>query len=122
VPKLAGCRVGARLPYRGEVSPRHNRRTGPAAQPRDPDLPGGGAADWRGETYLVRRVSGAGARKPYRCPGCDQEISPGTPHVVVWPTDQPDAEQRRHWHAACWQARDRRAARVHRGRAAPRYG
>ena len=106
------------------MSPRQNRRRdGPAAQTRaSSPLGGDEAAAWRGEPYLVRRLGAAGARKPYRCPGCDQEIRPGTPHLVVWPAHEPDADHRRHWHAACWQARDRRAARVHRGRGAPRYG
>ena len=27
----------------------------------------------------------ARAGKRYRCPGCDQEIPSGVPHVVAWP-------------------------------------
>lgn len=80
------------------------------------------AVDWRGEPYLVRRLTAAGAQKIYRCPGCDQEIRPDTAHLVVWPAYDRDAGDRRHWHAGCWQARDRRAARVQRSRGAPRYG
>ena len=30
-------------------------------------------------------------------------------------------EDRRHWHRACWNAKDRRTTRVHRSRNAPRY-
>ena len=33
--------------------------------------------------WTVRRISGSGSTKPYRCPGCDQEIPPATPHVVA---------------------------------------
>ena len=69
--------------------------------------------------YVVRQVSGA-AGKAYRCPGCDQEVRPATPHVVAWPEGQ--ADDRRHWHAACWTARDRRGVKVQRSKNAPRYG
>jgi hypothetical protein len=58
--------------------------------------------------WVVRAVPGALATKLYRCPGCDQEISPGTAHVVVWPAHAPGAEERRHWHRPCWQGRLRR--------------
>ncbi|MDT4945024.1 MAG: hypothetical protein QOH14_1757 [Pseudonocardiales bacterium] len=77
--------------------------------------------DWRGEEYVVRSVTGAGAAKGYRCPGCDQEIRPGLPHVVAWPAFDAEASDRRHWHTACWAARDRRAPGVKRTRSAPRY-
>jgi hypothetical protein len=75
--------------------------------------------EWRGEDYVVRRITGSASTKPYRCPGCDQSIRPATPHVVAWPEADPDAIDRRHWHTACWAARDRRAARLHKG--SPRY-
>ena len=39
--------------------------------------------DWR-----VRPVTGAAATKSYLCPGCQQQIPPGTPHVVTWPADR----------------------------------
>ena len=76
--------------------------------------------EWRGEDYVVRRITGSASTKPYRCPGCDQQIRPATPHVVVWLAGDaathpmpapPPGEDRRHWHAACWRARDRRTAR-----------
>ena len=76
--------------------------------------------EWRGEDYVVRRITGSTSTKPYRCPGCDQQIRPATPHVVVWLAGDPATlpmpapargEDRRHWHAACWRARDRRTAR-----------
>lgn len=68
-------------------------------------------ADFRGVGYTVRTVSGQAATKPYRCPGCDQLVPAGTPHVVVWPYDDVDAADRRHWHTPCWGARERRRPR-----------
>jgi len=70
--------------------------------------------------HVVRSVSGAGHGKGYRCPGCDQLMPGAQPHVVAWPEGRPD--DRRHWHTACWSARGRRGANLHRGRNAPRYG
>ena len=68
--------------------------------------------------FVVRSVAGTPGRT-YRCPGCDQEIRPGTPHVVTWPAYPRDsdlepwdtdsaADLRRHWHTTCWRARGRR--------------
>lgn len=54
----------------------------------------------------LRPIYGDAARKPYRCPGCNQDIPPGTAHVVVVPLTDPG--QRRHWHRACWEHRHRR--------------
>ncbi|HEV7862244.1 MAG TPA: hypothetical protein VGR20_06065 [Acidimicrobiia bacterium] len=48
----------------------------------------------------VRHVQPYEATKEYRCPGCNQEIRPGTGHKVVVPLDAPDL--RRHWHTSCW--------------------
>lgn len=63
-----------------------------------------------GYDYEVRSVSADRAVKTYRCPGCDHEIRPGTPHVVVWPADMGEsgAEDRRHWHTPCWTHRSTR--------------
>ena len=63
--------------------------------------------------WFVRPVSGAAAGKAYRCPGCDQEVRAGVPHVVAWPADGPRSDdgalgERRHWHTPCWAARRRR--------------
>ncbi|HWM59214.1 MAG TPA: hypothetical protein VNO83_15390 [Pseudonocardia sp.] len=59
--------------------------------------------------WLVRSVPGAASTKPYRCPGCDQLIPAGAPHVVAWPAAEfGSVEDRRHWHASCWAARHRR--------------
>ncbi|WP_420821628.1 hypothetical protein [Pseudonocardia acidicola] len=59
--------------------------------------------------WQVRQVPGASSVKDYRCPGCDQLIPAGTPHVVTWPAgDYGSVEERRHWHLPCWNARHRR--------------
>ncbi len=68
--------------------------------------------EWAGEEWVARRISGSASTKPYRCPGCDQEIRPATPHVVAWPAQTGRGlEDRRHWHTACWSARERRRPR-----------
>jgi hypothetical protein len=111
------------------VSPRRNRpRDG--ASPSEPVSDGGGGPDrfglqrtesWQGEEWFVRMVSGAAAAgKRYRCPGCDQEIPSGVPHVVAWP-EYGGVDDRRHWHKACWNAKDRRTTKVQRSRNAPRH-
>jgi hypothetical protein len=62
--------------------------------------------------WVVQKVTGSAATKPYRCPGCDQEIPPATPHTVAFSSDDPKGlEHRRHWHTPCWAARDRRGPR-----------
>ena len=61
---------------------------------------------FHGEDYVVRRVTGSAATKPYRCPGCQQVIRPGISHLVVVPDGE--ADMRRHWHGPCWR-RERRA-------------
>jgi hypothetical protein len=97
------------------VSPRKARRL-PAGLPRKPrgglprsrPQPGGDEDDGdslrlgpeRIESapdgdWVVRAMPGAASVKTYRCPGCDQEITPG-------------AEDRRHWHRPCWDGRLRR--------------
>lgn len=68
------------------------------------------AESWPDGAWVVRPVTGAAATKPYRCPGCDQVILPGVPHLVVWPADSRGVEDRRHWHRVCWQQRLRRRA------------
>ena len=89
--------------------PRHNRsRRARPAQPERP-LPAGWQRASEDGEWLVRQVSGAQATKTYRCPGCDHEIRPGTPHVVAWPAiEHGSIADRRHWHGGCWQARGRR--------------
>jgi hypothetical protein len=105
------------------VSPRRAERR-PAGEPGKPRRAqrrkGGPAAEdaarlgppqleeWPDGAWIVRQVPGAAATKLYRCPGCDQELQPGTAHVVVWPAGTNSAEGRRHWHNACWRRRPRR--------------
>lgn len=87
---------------------------GPGAGRRAEPVEEAGDGDW-----VVRPLTGSSTGKTYRCPSCDQEIRPGTPHVVTWPAYARDsdlepwdtdsaADLRRHWHTACWRARDRR--------------
>ena len=85
------------------------------------------------DEWVVRQVTGSASTRAYRCPGCDQEIRPATPHVVAWPAsfreddgiegeaDEVGLSERRHWHTACWRARGRRGPKTQRGRNAPRY-
>jgi hypothetical protein len=63
--------------------------------------------------WVVRGMPGEATVKTYRCPGCDQEIPPGTAHLVVWPAYTPGLAERRHWHRPCW---DRRLRHHPRGR------
>ncbi|GGK85986.1 hypothetical protein Sme01_39290 [Sphaerisporangium melleum] len=101
------------------MSPRRARRADPRADPRggkgrgrdaprplEDALRGmerveeGPDGEWK-----VRNVSGAASGKVYRCPGCDQEIPSGLPHVVSWPNWVGGEGERRHWHTACWRKR-----------------
>lgn len=84
-PGVKGGEEGAEVPA---------LRLGPERVESGPD------GDW-----VVRPVPGAASVKTYRCPGCDQEISPGTGHVVVWPDHASGTAERRHWHSPCWQRR-----------------
>ena len=103
--------------------PRQNRRRADAAASASRPMSTGGERreDWRGEQYVVRGVTSLGAAKDYRCPGCDQEIRRGLPHLVAWPDFEAESREHRHWHSACWAARGRRAPGVQRSRSAPRY-
>ncbi|NHC44756.1 ATP/GTP-binding protein [Motilibacter aurantiacus] len=86
---------------------RRFRRSDPAPRPLGP-VPGAERVEeLDGEEWYVRSVTGAGAAKTYRCPGCDHQVVPGAPHLVAWPVHGGLAE-RRHWHSACWRARSRR--------------
>ncbi|MFD9359165.1 ATP/GTP-binding protein [Streptomyces sp. NPDC060031] len=119
------------------MSPRHNRPRG-GGNPADRSAQGSGSGpgpasggldrfglerteEYLGEEWKVRHVAGASAAgKRYRCPGCDQEIPSGTPHLVAWP-EYGGVDDRRHWHKACWNAKDRRTSKVQRSRNAPKY-
>ncbi|ONK11145.1 ATP/GTP-binding protein [Streptomyces sp. MP131-18] len=104
------------------MSPRRNRprAAGPPPGARGADYGIERSDLWQGEEWVVRPITGGAAAKHYRCPGCDQEIPPGVPHVVTWPRAGA-VDDRRHWHGPCWNARDRRGARPLRSRNAPRY-
>ncbi len=89
--------------------PRRPRRTGEPPETERVEI-------WPDGDWVVRRLTGSSATKPYRCPGCDQLIRPATPHVVAWPVEGTTfsgggAGERRHWHTGCWRARDRRGRR-----------
>ena len=107
----AQIRLGAQIRL-ASVSPRKIRRerSGPPAFVPGPER----VESWPDGDWVVRPVPGAGTTKAYRCPGCDQEIVPGTPHIVAWPADGTlmsggvGVEERRHWHRPCWQYRLRR--------------
>ena len=94
--------------------PRANRRRRDDA-PLNLDRAVGGTArreQYAGGEWFVRRVTGAGASRAYLCPGCQQNIPIGTPHVVAWPAEgMGGLDDRRHWHTPCWGARDRRHTR-----------
>jgi len=103
-------RKARRLPAEAPSKPRRARRPGPATAAEDSSARLGPpqTQEWPDGDWVVRQVPGAAAAKTYRCPGCDQELLPGTAHLVVWPAYAPGPEERRHWHNACWQRRPRR--------------
>ena len=104
-------RKARRLPSDAPSKPRRARRPAPAARPDDDAgtrLGPPQTQEWPDGDWVVRQVPGAAATKVYRCPGCDQELPPGTAHVVVWPAHSAGPDERRHWHQACWQRRPRR--------------
>lgn len=91
------------------MSPRRNRRIEPPSAVHAERARHGvdTVETWPDGEWRVRAAAGS-AGKAYRCPGCDQEISPGTRHLVCWPADG-SVDERRHWHTACWRARLRRS-------------
>lgn len=58
--------------------------------------------------WTARTISAERAIKNYRCPYCNQDIRPGTVHVVAWRDG--DDDLRRHWHTPCW-GRDSKSIR-----------
>jgi hypothetical protein len=108
---LVSPRKARRLPSDAPSKPRRAKRAGPAAREDDDAgvrLGPPQTQEWPDGDWVVRQVPGAAATKLYRCPGCNQELLPGIAHVVVWPAQAQGAEERRHWHQACWQRRPRR--------------
>ncbi len=68
------------------------------------------ATDKADGRWMTQTMPGQAATKEYRCPGCDQVIQVGTPHVVVWPHvptvgSSRAVDERRHWHNSCWNRR-----------------
>jgi hypothetical protein len=99
-------------------SSRRSRRRPWGEPPRELDLQRatGGRRSEEGPdgVWTVQRV--AGSAKSYRCPGCQQPVAAGTPHVVAWRDDdllgaETAVADRRHWHTACWELRARRRPR-----------
>ncbi|NBU32294.1 MAG: hypothetical protein EBS36_03880 [Actinobacteria bacterium] len=85
---------------------RHNRRQ-PEPEPREFNPNGTRKVETgRDGSWVIQAISGAGFDKTYRCPGCDQEINPGTAHLVTWEYSglsmDDNVTQRRHWHKPCW--------------------
>ncbi|MFC6317733.1 hypothetical protein [Corynebacterium gerontici] len=59
-----------------------------------------------GEPFEMRHMGASAAQKYYICPGCNQNIPPGTAHIVAWPKEiGRGTEDRRHWHRGCWDRR-----------------
>lgn len=63
-------------------------------------------------TWMVQTkpASASASAKSYVCPGCQQPVSAGVGHLVVWPTvasigSASAVDERRHWHTACWNRR-----------------
>jgi hypothetical protein len=89
---------------------RHRSARERAAAPEPLERPLSVAPEWaQADGFSVRAVSGQSA-KAYRCPGCQQLIRRGTPHLVVAP--ESSIEDRRHWHTPCW----RRELKISSGR------
>jgi hypothetical protein len=87
--------------------PRRHRSAREREAPAPPlARPRGTAPEWASaEGVRVLASTGEGG-KTYRCPGCQQEIRPGTPHLVVM--EREELEGRRHWHTPCWRQELRR--------------
>ena len=104
------------------VSPRRNhpkKRAKPAQDERELTSSNQEIEEHEDGIYVVRRITGSTSNKPYRCPGCDQEIPTATPHTVAWLEE--DIDSRRHWHSICWNKRKDRKPRILKSKSAPRY-
>jgi len=68
-----------------------------------------GEVRYAGQLWSVRQVRANDSGRVYVCPGCQQDVGAGTPHTVAWPAESMrELDNRRHWHTACWSARERR--------------
>nr|WP_071606293.1 hypothetical protein [Luteipulveratus halotolerans] len=94
--------------------PRRNRSRRDEPRGDVSRIMGGGTRteSYAGGRWSVRSLRGNSEGRSYTCPGCQQQLSSATAHVVVWPADGlGDVEDRRHWHTSCWSARERRPPR-----------
>lgn len=88
-----------------------HRRASKHTRPARPLSSGHASIETRADgAWIVRSVPGARALKAYVCPGCQQTIGLGIPHVVAWPHEPSLLESspvaaRRHWHTGCWKAK-----------------
>jgi len=103
------------------MSPRRNYPKGKRPQSDEREIPTSNQSfeEHDDGLYIVRKLTGSGATKPYRCPGCDQMIPMATPHIVAWLDG--DEDGRRHWHSTCWTKKNKRRPNTERTRNAPRY-
>ena len=105
------------------MSPRRNypKKREKPVEPREINIASTGESkeDHKDGTYIVRRLTGSGSTKPYRCPGCDQLIPLATPHIVAWL--EYDEDGRRQWHNTCWAKKDNRRPNTERTRNAPKF-
>jgi hypothetical protein len=76
---------------------RRNRRRSSDSRPLSP----GYSSRRRAGDFIVQDVTGDQAVKQYICPGCNQRIIIGVPHVVAW-DELRGPQDRRHWHTPCW--------------------
>ena len=66
---------------------RKNRRRDDEVRPLGPGYASRTVESHPDGDWVVQRISGQRAVKEYRCPGCDQVVAPGTPHVVAYRDD-----------------------------------
>lgn len=64
------------------------------------DLPDG--------TWSIQRVAANSSGKVYVCPGCGQQVSAATAHIVAWRQEASHGvdigvDSRRHWHSRCFE-------------------
>lgn len=85
---------------------RHRSARERSAPPLPPERPRGVAPEWAATEGVKVQASTGERGKVYRCPGCQQEIRPRLPHLVVMEFEE--LETRRHWHTPCWQRELRR--------------
>jgi hypothetical protein len=86
---------------------RHRAARDRSDLPEAPGRPLNLAPDWaQREGIIARAASVGGGGKTYRCPGCQQVIRGGEPHLVI--IEEGDVGGRRHWHTPCWRTELRR--------------